>query len=111
MLGAMPEITPVFSWVRILPTFPDFPLPQNYVFEPTTGAIFLAPFIPFALLAFFVRRGRKVLWIPAASAVGVLLFITLTGWSTHRYVVDFLPLAILPALVVIAVWLDQLRPR
>jgi hypothetical protein len=98
MLLSPPEFSPVFPWVRMPAQARDIPRPASYTVEPTVGALWLAPFLPGIVLVFFARRGRVLLWIPIASAVLVLLFIAGTGWSTERYAVDFLGLAILGTL-------------
>jgi hypothetical protein len=98
MLCSAPEFSPVFPWILITPHIRDFPRPATNTVEPTTGAIYLAPFLPLAPLIFLARRVRRLLGLFILSGLLVLLFITTTGWSTQRYEVDFLPLLILGCL-------------
>ena len=44
------------------------------------------------------RQVRALLWAMAASSAAILLFLAATGFTTHRYEVDFLPLAVWVAL-------------
>jgi hypothetical protein len=108
-LLAAPELSPVFPWVHIV-TRP-FSLPPGYFIEPTVGALWLAPFL---FAAFAVPRCpiRPWLWMLTASSVGILLFLAAVGFTTQRYVVDFLPLAVLAAAAVCAVrgWRALLAP-
>jgi hypothetical protein len=102
-LFCLPDFSLVFPWVR--PAFrypfdsPDYPFPPGYFIEATVGALCLAPFIPGAFL-----RGkapapvRILLRTILASAAAILLFLAATGFTTHRYEVDFLPLLVLAAL-------------
>src|SRR5262249_55061371 len=79
--------------------------PPGYFIEPVVGALYAAPFLVAALFALFGRRddsaarGRAlmvaVLYVSSAST---LLFLAATGFTTHRYEADFLPLAVLAAL-------------
>ncbi|MBL8215445.1 MAG: hypothetical protein JNK87_32290 [Bryobacterales bacterium] len=109
-LLAPPEIGPVFPWIRLWFRFPfdnfnRYPLPPEYFLEPIAGALWTAPLIAFALLtpAELGGRPRGV----ALTAVGgggcVLLFLISNHFATHRYVADFLPLLLWPALAVLAV--------
>jgi hypothetical protein len=103
LLQSKPEFSPVFPWVEL--HFPprDFPRPATYFVEETVGGFYLAPFI-FALpLIFFARRVRLPLLFLTAAAAGILLFVVMTGWSTQRYEVDFLPLLGLATLTAFAV--------
>jgi hypothetical protein len=59
--------------------------------------MFLAPFIPMAGAALFMRRLGAMRWVVVLSALSVLGFLTATGLSTQRYEVDFLPLLVLGA--------------
>ena len=101
-LLAQPDLTKVFPWV-LMPVIPAYvPRPPEYFTEPILGALFIAPFLPAALGVFFIRRLRALIWIVPASAFAVLFFITLTGLTTQRYEVDFLPLFVIAALAVFA---------
>jgi len=92
LLLSAPEFSPVFPWILITPHVRDFPRPATNTTEPTAGAIYLAPFLPLALLVLFARRVRPLLGVCVVSGLLVLCFISATGWSTQRYEVDFLPL-------------------
>jgi hypothetical protein len=104
MLFCPPDFNPVFPWVRLVLrnpfNSPDSHFPAGYVIEPIVGALYCAPFI---VGAFFLVRAsrlasvRILLWIALASSAAVLLFLTATGFTTQRYEVDFLPLAVLAA--------------
>ena len=99
----------VFPWL-LMPASPRIvPRPPEYFIEPIVGALWLAPFIPFAIGVFFIRKMREAIWIVPASALAILLFITLTGLSTQRYEVDFLPLMVLAALTVFAALIERHR--
>ena len=112
MLLSRPAFSRVFPWMRMVFRFPfdsaeRHPLPADYFVEPSVGALWLAPFL---LAALFVPRGpggwggkraaeaRTVLCVSGAAAAAVLLFLVSTHLATHRYEVDFLPLAVLAAL-------------
>ncbi len=112
-LLARPEFSRVFPWMRMVFRFPfdsvaRFPLPADYFVEPSVGALWLAPFL---LAACFVPRplskrgaeARTVLWISAAGALAVLLFLVSTHLATQRYEADFLPLAVFAALAGLAI--------
>ena len=47
------------------------------------------------------------LWMLLASSVAVLLFLSATGFTTHRYEADFLPMAVLAALAVIGIHMNR----
>ncbi len=98
------EFRPVFPFL-LMPLRPTLvPRPPEYFIEPIVGALWLAPFIPAALGVFFIRRLRELIWFVPASALAILFFLTLTGLSTQRYEVDFLPMLVLSALAVFAEW-------
>jgi hypothetical protein len=96
-----PDISPVFPFVRTAfrnPfNSPDYPFPSGYFIEPTVGALWLAPFIAGGLLA-LSRPVHAVVRAMLAAAAAILLFLAATGFTSHRYEVDFLPLAVLVAL-------------
>jgi hypothetical protein len=114
MLLSKPEFSPAFPWMRMVYRFPfdsaeRHPLPPDYFLEPTVGALWIAPFIVAAL---FLPSGRQllkhsnraapaevrtILAVAAGSAAAVLLFLMSTHLATHRYEVDFLPLAVFAA--------------
>ena len=106
LLFRPPSFTPVFPWVNLVFRHSYEPLeslPRQYFYEPTVGALWLAPF----LLALFFRSGlseehapkvRLVLRAAAASAAAVLVFLSSTHLMSHRYEGDFVPLAVFAAI-------------
>lgn len=95
-----PEFGRVFPWLRMVRRFPfdsaeRHPLPPDYFVEPSVGALWLAPFLVAALWVPSSRRAevRTVIWICAAAALAVWFFLISTHLSSHRYEVDFFPLA------------------
>ncbi len=102
LLASSPEFDAVFPWV-LLPSPPhDVPRPPGYTVEPTVGAIYLAPFLPFVFLTVWIAPHRKLCLILLGSVAGILLFVTGTGWSTQRYEVDFLPMLVLVCAILVA---------
>ncbi len=103
-----PEFDPVFPWLRMVRRFPfdsaeRHPLPPDYFVEPSVGALWLAPFLVAALWVPSPRRlkvadVRTVIWIGAAAALAIWFFLISTHLSSHRYEVDFFPLATFAAL-------------
>jgi hypothetical protein len=116
MLFCPPDFSPVFPWVRLALrnpfNSPDSHFPAGYVIEPIVGALYCAPFV---VGAFFVVRAsrlanvRTLLWIALASSAAVLLFLTATGFTTQRYEVDFLPLAVLAAVASFGILIARSR--
>lgn len=116
MLASPPGFSLVFPWVRLQLKLPfganDYPLPQGYFLEPTVGALFLAPVIIAAFFplprhslmkAVFWRALMQVLFRTSLwSCIAVLLFVAATGFTTQRYMVDFLPLAVFAAILNLA---------
>ncbi|HYW44087.1 MAG TPA: hypothetical protein VE959_14590 [Bryobacteraceae bacterium] len=111
MLLSRPQLSPVFPWMRMVFRFPfdsaeRHPLPPEYFVEPTAGALWISPFLVAALLVPSTQRlgshskqaspaeARTILWIATAGSAAVLLFLMATHLATHRYEVDFLPLAV-----------------
>jgi hypothetical protein len=91
-----PDIGPVFPWIRLAFRYPIHV--EGYFLEPTAGCLYLAPFV---VGIFFLRRtgaARMPLLVMLASSAAILLFIAGTGFTTQRYEVDFLPLALLASL-------------
>lgn len=121
-LWCAPDFSSVFPWVRLAFRHPfglvSHSFPPGYFIEPTTGVLYLAPFV---IVALFVPRravptrskpadfqaARAVLWIALGSGLAVLLGIAWTGFTTERYVVDFLPSLVLVAVVNFAVLIDR----
>jgi hypothetical protein len=87
-----PDFSPVFPWVHL--AFRDPFHPEGQFLEPTAGCLFLAPYLIGLLFAKLVRGAAVVIVASAA----ILLFVAGTGFTTHRYQADFLPLAVLAAL-------------
>jgi hypothetical protein len=83
--------TKVFPWALLAWPPPDFPRPPEYFVEPIVGAFFLAPFLPGVVLALFARKMGPVRWTLVLSGCAIFVFLILTGLSTQRYEVDFLP--------------------
>lgn len=103
------DFSPVFPWFRLPPIPFVVPRPPQYFIEPIVGALWLAPFLPAALGVFFLRGLRAPLSLVVSGALAVLFFLALTGLSTQRYEVDFLPWLTLAALAVCAVLIER-RP-
>jgi len=110
-----PEFSRVFPWLRMVFRFPfdsaeRHPLPPEYFVEPSVGALWLAPFLVAALWVPSKRRLQRVaekacaaevqtvLWVCAVSAAAIWCFLISTHLSSHRYEVDFFPLASFAAL-------------
>jgi len=100
-----PDFGPVFPWIRLPFRYPfgleEQPFPEQYFYEPTAGALWIAPFLAGAAVIFF-RRGlappvRLILWILLLSSAAIVLFLAATGFTTQRYEVDFIPMAALAA--------------
>ncbi len=109
-----PLFSPVFPWVRLVFRYPfntlAYPFPKDYFIEAMTGALFLAPLLLGALPEWRSRRG-VLLWTTLLSSLAVLLFLALTGFSTLRYEVDFLPMALLVALVALTARIEAAGSR
>ena len=109
MLLARPEFSGVFPWMRMVYRFPfdsaeRHPLPPDYFLEPTVGALWIAPFALFALVAIRQKKDpglatRTALW----SGFAALAFLVSTHLMTQRYEADFLPLLVFAAAAVAAV--------
>jgi len=91
MLLTRPVFTKVFPWALLEWPPPDFPRPPEYFIEPIIGAIFLAPFLPGAIVGLFARRLGPARWTLVLSGCSIFVFLIFTGLSTQRYEVDFLP--------------------
>jgi hypothetical protein len=104
MLFCRPDFSVVFPWVRAVFRFlPLSPFPPGYFVEPIAGALFLAPFVVAALFIPAVRGVRMLLVLLLISSAAILLFVTGTGFTSQRYEVDFLPLAVLVAVTNFAI--------
>src|SRR5262249_5493024 len=99
-LGCSPNFSAVFPWARLRFRYPfdstNYPFPPEYFYEPVVGALYLAPVIAGCLLFPPKRLApavlRMMLGVLIASSGVVLLFLAATGFTTQRYVVDFLPM-------------------
>jgi hypothetical protein len=114
MLLSRPELGATFPWMRMVFRFPfdsavRHPLPPDYFVEPTVGALWIAPLIVAALFIPAARGSpeRSILGITLASSGAVLLFLMLSHLATHRYEVDFLPLAVFTAIANVAVLVSR----
>ena len=76
-----------FPWIEIK-RLPRIALPPAFFYENMMGALWLSPFL-------LVARPHARL---ALTGLGLLLFLSTTGWVTQRYLVDFLPLLVLASL-------------
>jgi hypothetical protein len=112
-LACPPGFSGVFPWVR-LALRPDYPLPPGYFIEPTAGALYLAPFVACAL--FVPSAGRRVrgndavrilLWTFLLTSAAILVFLAATGFTTQRYELDFLPLAVLVACANFGIYINR----
>jgi hypothetical protein len=95
MLICPPQFGPVFPWVRLAFRYP-FDVP-GYFLEPTVGVLFLAPFLLGILLILRARGVRIWPVLMLITAAAIMLFVTGTGFTSQRYEVDFLPLAVMAA--------------
>ena len=105
-LACAPDFMRAFPWVHVVSRHAS--LPPGYFLEPTAGAFFFAPFL-IAALAVPNTKARPWTWMLAATSLAILLFLAATGFTTERYLVDFLPLAVLAALANIAIHLHRMR--
>ncbi len=103
LLAAPPRTGPVFPWLRMAWPPAEISRPRDFYLEPSVGALWLAPFLPFILLL-PGRPGphRLLCLLFALASGGIFLFLASTGWSTQRYEVDFLPALVLVSLVCLA---------
>lgn len=92
-----PDVSAVFPWVRLVAGapfhLPGHPFPPEYFYEPTAGALWLAPFLPAgAWLARVSQPGVRLLTrVLLVSSFVLLVFVAATGFTTQRYEVDFAP--------------------
>ena len=118
MLFCAPSLTAVFPWVRQVFRSPfdslTYGFPHGYFIEQMIGALYLAPFLAGALwIAPRMRPdksgARNLIWMLMASAGAILLFLAATGFSSQRYQVDFLPLAVLATVAAIGIHICRSR--
>jgi hypothetical protein len=113
-----PNISPVFPWIALefpfrYPFNEVRPFPPGYFLEALMGVLYVAPFAAGALLMPFRRRGETavgaplLLWTALGSSLTALLFLAATGFTTQRYEVDFLPLAVLAALANLCTFISR----
>jgi hypothetical protein len=111
MLFCAPDFGPVFPWVRLVFRYPfnsvNYAFPPGYFIEATAGALYCAPFVVGALLVPSSRAVRGLLWAMTAASAAILLFLAATGFTTHRYEVDFLPLAVWVALASLGIHISR----
>jgi hypothetical protein len=116
MVARAPELDLVFPWLRAAPLAATehaaLASTSGHYLEPVVGAVFLAPFLFLAVLAAptLRRMPAAVTAVTCACLLGAaaeLLFVAATGFTTQRYLVDFLPAAALAALTVLAVAHDR----
>jgi hypothetical protein len=118
-----PNISPVFPWVTLefpfrYPFNEVRPFPPGYFLEGIMGVLYAAPFAAGALLIPFRRRATVavqqaavgaplLLWTALGASLTGLLFLAATGFTTQRYEVDFLPLAVLAALANLFIFISR----
>jgi hypothetical protein len=118
-----PNISPVFPWITLAYPFrypfnEVRPFPPGYFIEAIIGVLYVAPFAAGALLIPVRRRAAKadhdnavgaplLLWTALGASLTALLFLAATGFTTQRYEVDFLPLAVLAALANLCIHLSR----
>lgn len=114
-LLAPPHFTADFPFVHAEPWLSMSP-PAGFPIEPVAGIMFLAPttlalaFAPFSYGSF--RRLKVRLYLVASILGGIglgLLILYASCGATMRYVVDFAPFLLIPALLVWYGWICKLR--
>ena len=104
-----PDFSWVFPWVRLALRIPfeatADPFPPGYFLEPTAGALWITPFLNAALMVPVgaSRPLRLVSWTAVVAGIFILLFIAASGFTTQRYLVDFVPLLVFAAVTNLAV--------
>ena len=104
-----PDFSGVFPWVRLALRMPfgatEYPFPPGYFLEPTAGALWIAPFLIAAgmLPTGAPRVLRLVSWTAVVGAIFILLFIAASGFTTQRYLADFVPFLVFAAVTNLAV--------
>jgi hypothetical protein len=108
MLVSPPDFSWVFPWVRLALRMPfgatEYPFPPGYFLEPTAGALWIAPFLIAASMppVGAPRTLRLVFWTGVFAAIFILLFVAASGFTTQRYLVDFVPLLVFAAVANLA---------
>ena len=109
-----PVVSAVFPFVHLSIRLPPLTesLPKDYFLEATAGALMLSPVLLALLLLPVLRRSLSaaaVLLGVLGAAVGAFLFVIITGFTTHRYQIDFVPLMLVAALVCMALTIRRWR--
>lgn len=126
-----PQLRPNFPYIRSMPgimtsVIPSLRLPELYYAERMTGMVFIAPFLLFAFVPAFAGRlgnARKLRqeadqqlfnWLRAAlsaSFLGGFAFFLVFFWASQRYLLDFIPSALLLAVIGSWQWIDSLTSK
>jgi hypothetical protein len=115
-LLAPPRPTALFPFLTLdLPSLP-WPAPSGFhVFDPTGGALVLAPVFWWIFLLPVLRRRvepdlRRLLWAMVGTGGVIVLAMSFLLWgTTQHYTVDFMALLTIPALLVWMVFLSRTR--
>jgi hypothetical protein len=91
-----PKLLTEFPFVRLAPS--PWAAPYYYFLEAVAGAFAVTP----ALIAAFFARGLARTLVIASSAM--LAVLVLTGWTTQRYSVDFVPALLVATLTACWRW-------
>jgi hypothetical protein len=91
-----PRFVADFPFVRLAPN--GWAAPYYYFLEVIAGAFAVTPAL---IAAFFARGLARTLVIAACALLAVLV---VTGWTTQRYSVDFVPALLVAALTVCWRW-------
>ena len=117
LLICPPDFSLVFPWVRLALRMPfgatQFPFSPGYFLEPVAGALWIAPFMVAAVIP--PSGTSRIIRLVSASAVlasvSILFFIAASGFTTQRYLADFLPLLVFAAVANLAVrWTQSPGP-
>jgi hypothetical protein len=91
-----PRLLGEFPFFRLAPT--GFPTPYFYFLEAVAGALAVTPAI---IAAVFARGLARTLVV---ASLALLTIVVLTGWTTQRYSVDFVPALLVAALTACWRW-------
>lgn len=86
-LAVPPKWMSGFPWIAVHQES-AVALPAGFFHENMLGALWLAPIVAL----------RPQMWRWGAASGAILLFLSSTGWVSERYLLDFLPLAVLASL-------------
>ena len=110
-----PDVNLVFPWFRLAMRIPfglsNYSFPKGYFIEPMAGAMFVAPFAFALILPVREECVKFVRTIVVASAVAIILFLAATGFSTQRYLIDFVPLLAFGATLTLAAYMGTAGGR